>query len=177
MSPEESAQMMQEWEARIAFEHKFLNDHGWTLDEKERIWHGPKGEQIPNAYTDAYDHLTGNLLLANGWKTIVEVERWGKLEWNKPLQKWARYQSPKTNRVYSFLEAQYVMEKDWDENQYPDFCSLHTIEVNKLLGENFQDRVFHTWFYLTEYGTNNPKHTLELWHPNDNEVLQYDEDD
>lgn len=158
---------------RCEFEYKFLKDNGWIFSEFDKTWVSPEGEIINNV--DAYDYLTGMLLISAGWRHVTEVKKVGKSGWAMPLQRLARYQSPKTKRIYSFQEAQYIMGNNWDENLYLNFCSLYTISVNKLLGNDFKKDVYYTWFYLKDNAVlKEDNRVLELWEPEDSNNLKYD---
>jgi hypothetical protein len=96
-------------------------------------------------------------LREKGWRPVVEKRHVGK---DGKINKWCRYQSPVTNRLYTFLDAQHIMEHGWNENAvYPDTCCKATIELNKLAGDNFTGNIIETWFYIGDNG----EHIHQLW--------------
>lgn len=156
-------------EFKIEFERreKFLYDHGWhsifkpandptgkTVDVK--VWYDPvKDKTYP--YAEAYDQLTMIVLKEHGWKAIVELLHIGEKNSAK-IETWGRFQSPFTNRIYSFNEAQHIMEHNWSEDIFPNECSESTRLRNRLVGDNFQGAEIKTWYYVE-----NNKTVFRLW--------------
>ena len=90
------------------------------------------------------------LLREREWKSVIEIRHCGKKEWNK-VDKLERYQSPVTKRIYTFLDAQFIMEQGWDEQYCPfELCCGSTRMLNKLVGDNFDGDVIETWLHLNE---------------------------
>jgi hypothetical protein len=151
-----------EWERR----EQFLLDNGWKKVErtikdshgnyKGIAWHDPVRNKT-YSYSDAYDQLTMIILKEDGWRAILEVKHLGKSKFTKK-EEWGRFQSPRTKWIYSFLEAQYIMEQGWKEDIYPEGCSENTRQLNRLAGEDFQGDVIETWHYLE-----NGKSVHKLW--------------
>jgi hypothetical protein len=170
------------WEARIKYEEDKLAEWGWktsvrqVLDPnksgntyEETFWTSPKtGKEYTAVHGKNYDAAVSEKIDEQGWKHILELNRSGKLEWNKPVEKWARYQSPVTKRVYSFLEVQDILEQDWDEDKvFPDRICEHTRIVNELIGPDFTSDTIRFWFYLE-----NGLHVSSLWEEKDGKVIE-----
>jgi hypothetical protein len=145
---------------------QFLLDHGWQLIEKlvkdtsgkevkAKLWHDTvRDKRYP--YSEGYDQLTMIILRENSWGAIKEILHLGK---NKDrIETWGRFQSPLSGRVYSFLEAQSIMENNWSESIFPDGCSEKTRLRNSLIGENFQGDTIKIWYY--QEGN---KKVFDLW--------------
>lgn len=152
-------EMIAEMECTFQHQEKKLLENGWIQSKgtfkyewnnqeyESDCWVDPRTGYKTISCQDAYFILVGYILADNGWKTIIEHERVGELEWDKPISKWARYQSPKTKRVYTYLDALYIMESDWNEEDYRQFCSRYAIELNNLIGDNFNGDHIYTWFH------------------------------
>ncbi len=148
------------WDADLKRQEKMLEEHGWKRVYRPEtnkwsgeiydalFWEDPFGN--PHPYSNGYDQLTLVLLREKGWRKIIEVKHCGKKEWNKEPEKWGRYQSPDTKRVYTFLDAQYIMEQGWNESCYPENCCGSTKLLNKLLGEDFKGDAIETWLHRNE---------------------------
>ena len=150
MTPQEAEALWKAVEENEKFKHDFLIRRGWTpfeeFEDKSGVskWKHPKGEIV--CCGDAYDRMTSDYLDEKGWKDIIEVERYGNAEWKKPIEQWCRSQSPVTKRIYTYLDAQHIMEKNWDE--FVECCE-HSKMLNDLIGPNFEGSHIKTWFYLT----------------------------
>lgn len=162
--------MVEAWEAEAKRQEALLREHGWTQttatftyswnneEYEAECWIDPRSGYKHVSSRDAYDRLTEYILADHGWRTIVEVKKCDKLV--NGVQEWARYQSPKTKKVYTYLDAQYVMENNWDESGYPEFCCGHTVDLNNLIGDNFDGNILYTWF-----GRRGDQYVLELRDP------------
>lgn len=154
------------WEGEWNRREQFLLDHGWKKVEKTfknpwngqeytaSAWHDPVRNAV-HPYADAYDQLTMIILKEDGWRAILEVKHLGTKELGPKFPKreeWGRFQSPRTKRIYSFLEAQHIMERGWKEGIYPADCSENTRQLNRLAGENFQGDIIETWYYRRKNG-------------------------
>lgn len=175
MTPEESAEFMRQLDDAIERENKFLDSRGWIQclgtfvdhNGKEYVsesWAHPKTLKKYHAYTDAFDLATSDFLDEKGWESVLEIERVGEGKFEK-IQKWGRYQSPVTKRLYNFLEAQwYAVERNFDESDYPYGMSRGTVEINNLI-KDFKGDEFFVWFHsdgiLDKNGERN--HIFELW--------------
>ena len=146
MTKEEAAEMMEVFEKALNDQKNRLVLNGW-IQKEDFSWIEPETNKIHEG-RDAYNIFTERTLLKQGWKIITEFKHLGN--WKKQPENWARYQSPKTKRIYSFLEAQYIMEENWDENFYPDSISAYTFRLNEILGDNFQLDKIYTRFYLID---------------------------
>ncbi len=158
-----------EIEERCRYEEERLTTWGWSRSERqledrngkiytEQVWVDPVQCEDYDA-VQAYLRAIERMLKDSGWRNVKEVKRIGKLEWNRPLETWGRYQSPSTKRIYSFIEAMQIVEDGWDERIWPDGCSEHTRLLNGLVGENFSGDEVRTWFYHGE----NKERVFELW--------------
>lgn len=151
--PKDIEAFWEETDKRFKFEDDFLRKRGWTpnayYDDNSGVseWKAPSGEIVEG--TKAYDRMTSEYLEEKGWRVVYEVERHGNAEWKKPITQWWRCQSPVTKRVYTYLDAQHIMEKDWDESVYPVECCGHSKMLNDLIGPDFTGTHIKTWFYLT----------------------------
>ncbi len=169
ITEEELIELDKEWNRR----ERFLSDHGWKKIEKlvknpyngqeytVSAWHDPIRNKI-HAYADAYDQLTMLVLKEDGWKAILEVKHIGTRSLGPKFprrEEWGRFQSPRTKRIYSFLEAQHIMEQGWKEDIYPSGCSENTRQLNRLAGDDFQGDTIETWFYRGKNG----EHIHKLW--------------
>lgn len=145
------------FEQEYSRREEFLYNHGWHLVDNPvveptnkktcsvKTWYDPVNNKM-YPYAEGYDQLTMILLRGHGWKAITEVLHLGKKDSIK-VETWGRFQSPFTNRIYSFLEAQHVMEQGWNEEFYPAECSEATRLRNRLVGDNFQGDTIETWYY------------------------------
>jgi len=132
---------------------KLISKRGWTPIEyhKDELlgssvskWKTPSGKIVDDS--EAYDLMTSAYLEEKGWRSVIELKRIGKAEWKKPIERWGRYQSPVTKRLYTFLDAQNIMENDWDESIE---CSKHCTMLNNLVS-NFAGTHIKTWFYIKD---------------------------
>lgn len=155
---------IKDFEVEYSRRQEFLFNHGWLLLDKEitepqkckiKVWHDPvKNQTYP--YDEGYDQLTMILLKDHGWKAILEIVHMGS---NGAIAgTWGRFQSPFTNRVYSFLEAQYIMEQNWSEEEYPKNFSESTVLRNQLIGNTFQEKSIATWYFME-----NKKLVVRYW--------------
>jgi hypothetical protein len=152
-SPEEVKEMLEAWDARQNYMEGVLKENGWT--QQEYTWIDPKNGDVFNV-EDGYHRLCDRLLTQNGWCCVVETKRLAHSK-KEPTQ-WARYQSPKTKRVYTYLDALSIMENDWIEDDYPTNYCGHSVMLNNLIGPNFQGDEIQTWF-----GLRGDEPVLELW--------------
>jgi organic radical activating enzyme len=157
MSQQNLESLMDDLKKRIAYETNKLIELEWT--KTKTGWQTPDKKDIPEH--QAYELAISKILEQNGWKTITESRRTGPAHWKAPIIQWARYQSPKTKRVYSFLEAIRIIENESDESIWPNECCIHTIELNKLVGPDFNGTEIKTWFGRTD------AYTLELTNADD----------
>lgn len=134
-----------EWEQVIRREHDFLLNHGWKLvsvDQKE-CWESPSGKIY--LYQDGYSQLTMILLKERGWRYFTEIRHMG---WDKSsvtkTHRYARYRSPATGKIFSFLDAQKVMENDWNED-VP--CCKSTEKLNEIAPKDFTGNELNTHHY------------------------------
>lgn len=147
---------------------QFVINNGWHLIERQvkhptnnenfnvKVWHDPVANKL-YPYAEGYDQLTMILLRKHSWKAITEILHIGKKN-NIKIETWGRFQSPFSERVYSFCEAQYIMEQNWAEDFYPTMCSELTKLRNQLIGDKFQEDTIKTWYYQE-----NGKTIFRLW--------------
>lgn len=170
------------WDARLEYERVKLAEWGWTISREQfpdpynegktyetEVWTSPKtGKKVTALHGNNYEAAVNEKIYEQGWKHILELDRWGKLEWNKPVEKWARYQSPVTKRIYGFLEVQDILEHNWDEDKvFPSRCCEHTLVLNQLIGPDFAGDTVRMWFYL-EDGMD----VFSLWEEKDGEIIE-----
>jgi hypothetical protein len=170
------------WDARLNYERNKLAEWGWTISVEQvpdpnnkgqtyetEVWTSPTtGEKVTGLYGDNYTAAVSEKIREKGFRDILELKRWGKKEWNKPVEKWALYQSPTSNRIYSFLEVQAILEHDWDEDKiFPDYICEHTKVVNELVGPDFTGDTIRIWFYLEK-----DIHVHSLWEEKDGDIIE-----
>lgn len=133
------------WEKELERETAFLIQHGWT-ETPDYKWLDPEGKL--HDCQSAYDHLMERVLDQKGWRTIIQQNRTGeKHHLYSDEYKMARYQSPVTKRIYTYLDARYIAENGWDESCYPDKCCGMSRMLTELVGENFSGNEIETWFH------------------------------
>lgn len=153
MSREEAKALSEAWEANLRHQEAKLRDAGWT--QKEYTWIDPVTGEEQDAER-SYLRLMERKMIARGWRPFVEVKR---LQGSKrPPTEWARYQSPLTNRVYTFLDALFIAENNWDESGYPELFCGHSVDLNNLLGPDFRGERVYTLFRAE-----GDKYVLEFW--------------
>src|SRR5271165_3894707 len=170
------------WEARLDYERAKLAEWGWIITVEQypdpynkgktyetEVWTSPKtGKKVTALHGNNYTEAVSEKIDERGWKHILELHRWGKLEWNKPVEKWARYQSPVTKRIYSFLEVQDILEHDWDEDKvFPNRMCSHALTLNELVGPDFAGDTIRHWFYLE-----GDMHVDSLWEEKDGGIVE-----
>jgi hypothetical protein len=159
-------EQLKQWEEEIDREANFLREHGWKevtapfsppWNGEGLGWEDPFGTVHP--YSNGYTQLVLQLLRERGWRMVKEIRHYdneGRLI--ERMSEWGRYQSPVTKRIYTYLDAQYVLEQGSDESGYPERYCGATVELDRLVGDNFTGDVIETWFH--KVGENS---VLEMW--------------
>lgn len=174
LTEEEMKAIDERWD----YEDKKLLEWGWykekrTLEDpynkgktyESEVWIDPNGSiHQEHAYTDA----VGLKLREQGWVGVTEIKLIGReglpcFKKHDP-EKWARYQSPTTKKIYPFLEAMDIFERNGDED--PKYCSDHALLLNELIGENFTGDTIQTQFHL-----DGEDRVLSLWEDKDGKII------
>lgn len=134
MTPEEAAAMSKAWEEEDARREAFMAQEGWKRDPYS-VWYPPDGDAqlMSSDFGQAYANAVCAALRRQGWVDVTERVLIPLLKGDGRDQKWARYRSPASGRVYSYLEAEHCLFDPEVEDEWPDAFCTHTQDLNRLL--------------------------------------------
>ena len=128
-------------EEEIRKENEFLLSHRWVQLENGD-WTDPDGNTHQGL--DAFSRLTSKILKENGWKSVIEIHHTTCLHGVDHVEKRARFQSPVTGNLYTFIDAQATMLNSWTEDL--TLCCKSSRRLTELIGKDFSCDHVETWF-------------------------------
>lgn len=159
---------------REKWEESKVLEWGWskiqeTVSSKDgqthemTFWTSPTGRKESD--NDVYVSAIMEKMKEMNWKVITEHTRVGEINYPngnpRQVERWARYQSPKTKMIYLFWEAVHIFEKDVDEDSIKEKLTPKTKAINELLGPNFSGDEYRYWFDIDHKG--NKDQLFSLW--------------
>jgi hypothetical protein len=181
-------QELDEMDKRFQYELSKLAEWGWTVATEQvpdpynagktyetEVWTSPRtGHKVTALHGDHYTAAVSEKINEAGWKHILELNRVGDLVFKgkiREVERWGRYQSPKTGIIYTFLEAQAILENGWNEEGF-QVCE-HIRVLNELVGPGFTGDTVRIWFWIDHKSRGgNDDHCYALWEEKDGEVVK-----
>jgi hypothetical protein len=129
-TPEGLAELAKQLEKEQETNAVFLLKHGWTQDGDYFV----KGEHRLYDFDAVHKEMFA-LIRADNWREIVTEVTMPACKGQKVPDQMAYYESPKTGRIYQYLEVislYYDQPPMTEDELYPKWCSEKTLDLNAL---------------------------------------------